>query len=297
MMSLFGTLKFIYGHPLAGKNLLASTWSFLKWQALSRTFNAPVVYPFVEDSKLIVERGMTGATGNIYAGLHEFEDMMFLLHLLRPWDYFVDAGANIGSYTILASSVAGAQSISFEPVPSTFSHLKHNVSVNNLESRVELHNCGIGNVNGELSFTGNLDTVNHVIPMDGTNEPDSIRVKIKTIDEFTRNKIPLLMKIDVEGFELAVLQGARQTIENDGLKAMIVELNGSCRRYGVNESDIHTFLLNAGFTAAVYEPFDRKLKELDSYNPHSNTIYFRDASFVQKRLERSKRFRVLNRDI
>ena len=152
-------------------------------------------------------------------------------------------------------------------------------------------------MNGELSFTGNLDTINHVIPVDGANEPDSIRVKIKTIDEFTRNKVPLLMKIDVEGFELAVLQGARQTIENHGLKAMIVELNGSCRRYGVNESDIHAFLLNAGFTAAVYEPFDRKLKELDSYNPHSNTIYFRDASFIQKRLERSKKFRVLNRDI
>ena len=63
---------------------------------------------------------MTGATGNIYTGLHEFEDMMFLLHLLRPGDIFVDAGANIGSYTVLASAVVGAKSISFEPVPPLF---------------------------------------------------------------------------------------------------------------------------------------------------------------------------------
>lgn len=52
---------------------------------------------------------MTGATGNIYVGLHEFEDMAFLLHVLRRTDLFVDVGANIGSYTILAGGAAGAK--------------------------------------------------------------------------------------------------------------------------------------------------------------------------------------------
>ncbi len=59
---------------------------------------------------------MTGATGNIYAGLHEFDDMAFFLHLLRPEDMFADVGSNIGSYTILASGVVGAKSVAFEPV-------------------------------------------------------------------------------------------------------------------------------------------------------------------------------------
>ena len=57
---------------------------------------------------------MTGATGNIYAGLHEFVDMAFCLHLLRSGDLFVDVGANIGSYTVLASKVAGANSVTLE---------------------------------------------------------------------------------------------------------------------------------------------------------------------------------------
>jgi hypothetical protein len=47
--------------------------------------------------------GMTGATGNLYVGLHEFEEMAFLLHFLRPGDLFADVGANVGSYTILAA--------------------------------------------------------------------------------------------------------------------------------------------------------------------------------------------------
>jgi len=297
IVSLRETLKFIYAHPLAGKNKIASTWRFLKWQALSRTIRPRMVYSFVEDSKLIIERGMTGATGNIYAGLHEFEDMMFLLHLLRSGDLFVDVGANIGSYSILASSVAGARTISFEPVPSTFSHLKDNVAINHLDSIVELHNCGVGNEQGELRFTLNLDTVNHVIPGNTTDNKDSLVVEIQTIDELMNDRVPLLMKIDVEGFEMSVLQGARQTLDKPELKALIIELNGSCRRYGIEESDIHNHLLRSGFAASSYAPFKRELKMLESYNPHGNTIYVRDASFVKQRLQSSRKFKVLNAEI
>ena len=43
-------------------------------------------FQWIKGSKLIVRNGMTGATGNIYCGLHEFADMGFVLHLLRPGD-------------------------------------------------------------------------------------------------------------------------------------------------------------------------------------------------------------------
>jgi hypothetical protein len=49
--------------------------------------------------------GMTGATQNIYVGLQEFVDIMLTLHFLRKGDLFLDMGANVGSYTILASGV------------------------------------------------------------------------------------------------------------------------------------------------------------------------------------------------
>ena len=62
--------------------------------------------------------GMTGATGNVYCGLHEFEDMALVLHALRPRDLFVDVGANVGSYTVLGGQparVALASNPSLEP--------------------------------------------------------------------------------------------------------------------------------------------------------------------------------------
>ena len=62
-------------------------------------------------------------TGNIYCGLAEFADMAFVLHVLRAGDLFVDIGANAGAYTLLASSVAGAKTTCFEPVPATYARL------------------------------------------------------------------------------------------------------------------------------------------------------------------------------
>ena len=58
--------------------------------------------------------------------------MALLLHFLRPGDLFLDVGANIGSYTILASGVVRATSWAFEPDPQTSRYLRRNVAINGL---------------------------------------------------------------------------------------------------------------------------------------------------------------------
>ena len=213
---LINTLKFILDHPVTRNHKWAAFRRFAGWQIQSRTFRRPVVYPFIENSKLIIEGGMTGATGNIYTGLHEFEDMMFLLHFLRPEDVFADVGANIGSYTILSSAVAGAKTVAFEPVPSTFLRLKNNVAVNNVEALVQLYNAGVGKEKGELNFTSGFDTMNHVVTGDLDGVSDTIRVKILKLDDLLTDNIPSLIKIDTEGFEMSVLEGATSTLAHPG---------------------------------------------------------------------------------
>ena len=291
---LLSTLKFIFNHPATRNNKLSAFRRFAGWQIQSRTFHRPVLYPFVENSVLLVQGGMTGATGNIYTGLHEFEDMMFLLHLLRPGDLFVDAGANIGSYTILASSVAGANSISFEPVPVTFRHLKHNVAVNDIESFVELQNAGVGKEKGRMSFTSGFDTMNHVITDPSNSNPGTIQVDIVALDEVLGNRIPTLIKIDTEGFEMAVLEGADSTLKHSSLLAIIVELNGSCHRYGMNEKDIHEFILRYGFIPISYNPFERSYSKKNLFNPNGNTIYIKNETETGNRLMTARKFSVLN---
>jgi hypothetical protein len=71
----------------------------------------------VGSTSVVIEAGMTGASINHYCGLDAAADMAFLLHVLHPGDVFFDVGANVGSYTILASGVAQARTLSLEPTP------------------------------------------------------------------------------------------------------------------------------------------------------------------------------------
>nr|WP_316806871.1 FkbM family methyltransferase [Pedobacter agri] len=95
---------------------------------------------FIGNTRFLAKKGLTGVNGNIYTGLHEFHDMGFLLHFLKPEYVFFDIGANVGSYMILASGVGGAKSLSFEPLPETFSILQKNMELNRLDDLVKLEN-------------------------------------------------------------------------------------------------------------------------------------------------------------
>lgn len=103
LKNLFNLLTFVWNHPLNRGARLAAIGRVLRWQIASRLMPGPIALPFVNGTYLFATRGMTGATGNWYCGLHEYEDMSFVMHSLRSGDLFVDVGANIGSYSILAA--------------------------------------------------------------------------------------------------------------------------------------------------------------------------------------------------
>lgn len=161
MASLLPTLQFIAAHPISSRRPLSAYWRYARWQIESR-LRDEVVFDWIEGSKLVARNGMTGATGNIYCGLHEFIDMAFLLHLLRPGDLFVDVGANIGSYTVLASAVCGARSIAIEPDPDTVGSLNRNIEINRIVDRVRIVQAAVGSAPGKIQFTVGRDTTNRV---------------------------------------------------------------------------------------------------------------------------------------
>jgi len=290
-MSLFSLLKFITNHPLNRKNKIRAVSRFAKWQINSRLNPYPVIYSYTDRTKLIIQRSMTGATGNLYCGLHEFSDMGFLLHFLRKDDLFVDIGANIGSYTILAGGHVGAKVLSIEPLPKTFEHLKRNIAVNQISDNVTAYNLALGNEKGQLSFTTTLDTMNHVATASDTN---TISVPVETLDTILeKENDPVLLKIDVEGFETDVLNGAESTLKKNSLKAIIIELNGSGLRYGYDETLLHEKLLSGGYHPYQYNPFARELTAINKFGTH-NTIYLKDPAFAEERVKKADRLKILD---
>lgn len=283
-MSLFRILRFITGHPLNRGQRLRAVLRFVKWQVGSRLVPGSIVYDWVRDSRFLVKTGETGLTGNIYTGLQEFSDMGFLLHVLRDEDLFVDVGANVGSFTILASSAVGARSIAFEPVPGTFERLTENIHLNRLGERVMAENKGVGARRGNIRFTNDSDTTNHALASD-EQHVNTVDVEVTTLDDSLREESPALMKIDVEGYETPVLEGAQRALGNPSLHSVIMELNGSGERYGHDESKILELMLDFGFKTYSYDPLKRVLLSLEGKNLDSgNTLFIRNSSFVEERV-------------
>lgn len=288
-------VHFLNHHPIAKKHKLNAYTRFFKWQISQFIYPREQVVSFLGETKLVARKGLNGITGNIYAGLEDFSDMSFVVHFLYPEDLFVDIGANAGSYTVLASGFCKAKTIAFEPIPSTFSWLQKNVALNKLNDRVQAYNIGLSSKKGVIHFTSSFGTINHVIPESQLEHiSDSVSVEVYSLDEILPDqKVPLLVKIDVEGFETEVLAGMKKTLQTEELKAIIIELNGSGGRYGYDEFSIHQRLLSLHFLPYHYDPFNRDLTLLDHFGSH-NTIYIRDVEFVSDRLKNAKKIKVFS---
>jgi FkbM family methyltransferase len=291
-MSLAHTLRFIASHPLNAGRRPQALMRFARWQIASRMFPGHMVFEWINGAKMIVRPGETGFTQNIYCGLHEFSEMAYVLHTLTPDDFFVDVGANVGSYTILACAARGAKGYCFEPVPTTYRRLLDNVRLNDLTSRVVSLNIGLSDADGDLLFTTGENCTNHVLPA-GKPVVGAERVAVQALDRVLENCSPNMIKIDVEGFETQVIKGALDTIAKPSLHSIIMELNGSGSRYGFDEGEIIKKLDDYGFSPYSYHPFMRELRPLAGKNNQSgNTLFIKDLDFVRERLANTPRVQV-----
>lgn len=279
---LIRVATFIVQSPLNARHKCRALAKFVRWQVASRALGMKVIVPWVDDSRFIVGRGEAGLTGSLYCGFGEYEGMLFLLHALQPDEVFVDVGANRGAYTILASKVVKSRSISFEPMPGTVESLLDQVHINRIEPIVDVREMGVGDKPGTLFFTAGKDTENRV-SVSGNSEGTS-RVKVTTLDSELDEVGRCVIKIDVEGFEYNVLEGASQVLSTPRVSAVIIELNGSGEEYGHSNEEIHRKLLGFGLFPISYDPLSRKVVRMESYNKHGeSTIYVKDLDMIAGR--------------
>ncbi len=142
------------------------------------------------------------------------EDEQFISVYLRPGEVFVDVGANIGALTLVAAKRVGdtGRVFAFEPHPRIYSFLMGNVTLNRRRN-VQLFNVALGDKRGELKLSNyRSDDQNEI------TESGEIVIPVDTLDSILPNTLSeiALMKIDVEGYEKFVLEGATETMAKTG---------------------------------------------------------------------------------
>lgn len=278
--NIYQLIKFVLTHPSNEGSRFNALLRIIRWQISSRLMSGFITIPFHNNTNLFAKKGMTSATSAWYCGLYEYEEMSFLSHNLNKGDYFVDIGANIGVYSILAAS-KGAKVISIEPVVSSFEILRKNIELNNFQDLIKAINIGISNKEEILNFSSNQDTLSHVVTS-VDEKKGGIKVNSSSLDKTLKGIVPKFIKIDVEGFETNVIEGAEKTLQNKNLNGIIIELIGGGRYYGFDEDILHQKILSYGFNTYKYYPKTKKIISMNNKkNMKKNTIYLRN-DFVLK---------------
>jgi FkbM family methyltransferase len=148
--------------------------------------------------------------------------------LLAPGALFVDCGANLGWYSVLAAA-HGMQVLAIEPSPANAELLAATLERNTalVRDRIELHRCAVGAASGqaylELSATNQGD---HRVVATTSGRRSSVHIPIITIDAILAGRRPDLVKIDTQGSEVAILRGGAHGLgagPNGTVPSLIVE--------------------------------------------------------------------------
>jgi FkbM family methyltransferase len=280
-----GDLRWALLQPLNRRHPLKTLARWVRYETRLALSPDGVTVPFVEGTRLRASRDALNPLSHVYAGgLSELQESLFLLHGLREDELFVDAGANVGGYTVLASGVARADSIAIEPVDSTFRMLLANLRLNGIADRVEALNVGLDERPGALRFSTDRDSLNRVL-LDDERLPAAV-VETTTLDSVLGARAPAILKLDVEGYELPVLRGAARCLADPRLRAVIVELNRSGARFGHSDREVDACLRSHGFEPCSYDPSARRLER--GRRQGQNAIYVRDLERVRSDLAEAR---------
>jgi FkbM family methyltransferase len=160
-------------------------------------------------------------------GRYEEDLTQHLTHIIKQDTHFVDIGANIGFFSILAAKIASNGKVwSFEPDPINYRLLKTNIALNNLENIITPYNAAISDNEEQLYFSSlgyeknigarftakqNETLIERSLP--GAKAPSKITAH--SLDSILKNEKIDIIKVDVEGFEPFVFSGMREILNRE----------------------------------------------------------------------------------
>jgi FkbM family methyltransferase len=193
----------------------------------------------------------TAASKVVYANPPDWEPMQAWRAVLRRGDLFIDVGASVGAYTLWAAEL-GAHVIAIEPDRRARMRLRDNLALNDYD--VTVLPVVLADRRGRMLFTKNLDTQNRLVLGDSIGELEAVHaVPAETLDTVLGNRCAAGVKVDVEGAERLVLEGARQALAEHRISLLQLEWNSaSLAVLGEDRSPVAELLTSLGYR--LYRP-------------------------------------------
>jgi FkbM family methyltransferase len=176
---------------------------------------------------------------------HDRYALPIILEHIQPGYTVVDAGAFIGDHTLAYYNAVGKNGVvyAFEPNPAAFECLQYNCA------SVELFNCGLSNCAEEVSYSVN-DNAGASRISHQQNE-SSFDIKTITLDSLNLTALDFF-KIDVEGYEVNALEGAKETISKYR-PVFWIEINvGALAQQGKTAKDIEDFISQFNYEITAF---------------------------------------------
>ncbi|HKY04230.1 MAG TPA: FkbM family methyltransferase [Blastocatellia bacterium] len=182
--------------------------------------------------------------------------------LLPTGGVALDIGANVGCYSLLFGQWVGPSGkvFAFEPASETCENLRRHIKLNRLDAVVTAVEAAVSDANETASFLklDNQGMNRLALSSEQAEAARVVRVATTTVDRFCEQAgvVPDLIKIDVEGFELNVLRGARETIKAMGERpALFVEIHPTTwREIGLSKDDFVRELERQNLKAVSLRP-------------------------------------------
>lgn len=200
-------------------------------------------------------------------GEYEAETLEAILGRLRPDATFVDLGANIGFYTVLAAAAVrpSGRVIAFEPTPATAAVLRQNILDNDLAGNVTLVESAVSSKPGRAKLAIFPSAQGNSLAVASDEDLKTIDVEVTSLDAYFEvagwPRIDLI-KMDVEGQELAVFAGMHALAARHRDVRVIFEYHrGQLKRSGVRGVDLIEAARAAGFD--TFEVLFRTPQRLD----------------------------------
>jgi FkbM family methyltransferase len=173
--------------------------------------------------------------------------------LLKPGELFVDIGANVGYFSLLAAKLGG-RVIAFEPNPECQAEMAHNIALNGFRN-IDVRATGIADRRGQdVLYVESKENLGAGSLKSVSGNP--IAVEIDTLDGQLAGETPAIIKLDIEGAELMALRGGAQTLAQT--RTIIVEVSEySLRELGGSKEELFAIMAGHGFRCDIISPVRR----------------------------------------